>query len=167
MWSHNLPVRSTKHTHISIMPPINSQRQPADDFSNHPLTHCSACQSALHSPGRDAVSFLLIEQLTIPLVGCDEHLEQFRSVCAFTTADEPELLDHHPAGGIHCPGCRLAPQNPEQPVIPITDGAVAILACPQHQTDIITRFESGLQTQQQLTTSLDSDDNRFSSERGI
>lgn len=137
------------------MPPVDTQQQPADDPSGHPPVQCSACQSALHSPGREAVSFLLLDQFTIPLVACDDHLEQFRSVCGLTTVDTPELLGHHPAGGIHCPGCRLAPHNPEQPVIPVEDGAVVILACPQHQSDIITRFDAGLQTQQQLTTSLD------------
>ncbi|WP_302080537.1 hypothetical protein [Salinibaculum rarum] len=137
------------------MSPVETQQQPADDSSGHPPVPCSACQSALRSPERDAVSFLLLDQFTIPLVGCEEHLEQFRSVCALTTEDEAELLDHHPAGGINCPGCRLAPHNPEQPVMPISDGAVAILACPQHQSDIITRFHSGLQTRQQLTKSLE------------
>lgn len=137
------------------MSPVDTQNQSADEHRDHPPVQCGACQSALHSSGRDAVSFLLLDQFTIPLLGCDEHLEQFRSVCGLTTTDEPELLNHYPAGGIHCPGCRLAPHNPEQPVIPIENGAVVVLACHQHQSDIITRFDSGVQTQQQLTTSLD------------
>lgn len=149
------------------MPPVDTQRESTDDSSNHLPVHCPACQSALHSPERDRVSFLLIDQFTIPLAGCDEHLDQFRSVCALTTTNEVELLDHHPAGGINCPGCRLAPHNPEQPVIPIEDGAVAVLACPQHQSDIITCFESGLRTRQQLTTSLDSNYDLYLSEHEI
>lgn len=143
------------YIHVTIMSPADTQRQPAEGPSGHPPIQCGECRSALHSSGRDAVSFLLLDELTIPLVGCDEHLEQFCSICALTTAEEPELLDYHPAGGIHCPGCRLAPHNPEQPVIPVEDGAIVVLACPQHQSDIISRFDSGLQTRQQLTTSLE------------
>ena len=38
---------------------------------------CSMCKAALESPGRETVSFLLLDQFTIPLVGCPEHLQQF------------------------------------------------------------------------------------------
>jgi hypothetical protein len=29
------------------------------------------------------------------------------------------------------------------------------MACPQHQTEVLNRFQSGLETQQQLTSSID------------
>ncbi|MEF8827592.1 MAG: hypothetical protein V5A49_01080 [Haloarcula sp.] len=45
--------------------------------------------------------------------------------------------------------------NPQQPVIQVQDGAVAVLACPKHQSEIITRFHTGLDTQQQLTAQFD------------
>jgi hypothetical protein len=40
-------------------------------------------------------------------------------------------------------------------MIAVEDGAVAVLACPDHQTDILDRFRTGLETQQQLTATLD------------
>lgn len=137
------------------MPTEDARHRPSEPPDGLPPIQCSACRSVLRSHGREAVSFLLLDQLTIPIVGCDAHLERFASVCEFTTEESGELLDHHPAGGINCPGCRLAPHNPEQPLVPVESGAVAILACPQHQSEIIERYHSGRQTQQQLTASLD------------
>jgi len=137
------------------MSPADSSQQQTDDFQSHPPIQCDACESALHSTSGHTLSFLLLDQLILPLVGCTEHLEKFAAVCGFTTEDTAELLDHRPAGGINCPSCHLAPNNPDQPVIPIQDGAVAILACPEHQEAIVDRFHTGLDLQQQLTASLD------------
>lgn len=127
----------------------------AGDLEGHQPDLCNACQAALQSVGRDTVSFLLLDQLTIPLVGCDEHLEQFRSVCELTTENTVELLDHVPAGGLPCPGCRLARHNPEQAIIPVDNGIVPVLACPTHQSDIAQRYWTGLETRQQLTSSIE------------
>ena len=137
------------------MPPVDTSRQQPDGFQNHASVQCDACESALHSPEGRSIAFLLLDQLTVPLIGCDQHREQFTSVCGLTTEDTPDLLSHRPAGGINCPSCHLAPHSPGHPVIPVQGGAVAVLACPQHQTEIVDRFRSGLETQQQLTAPLD------------
>jgi len=115
---------------------------------------CEACQSAIHSENQSQTSFLLLDQLTIPVVSCDDHLEQFTSVCDLTTEDSAELLHHYPAGGICCPGCRNARYSAGYPMIPIHDGAIVVPACPEHQSTILQRFQTGLQTQRQLTASL-------------
>jgi hypothetical protein len=117
---------------------------------------CGACRSAFKSADRTAVSFLLVETLTVPLIGCDDHLEQFRSICGLTTEKRAKLLKHAPAGGLPCPGCRHASYNTQHPIIPLNGGALALLTCSTHQADIITRFRTGLRTQGQLTSSLDS-----------
>lgn len=137
------------------MSPVDSSHPRPDDFENHPPVQCDACESALHANGDHKVSFLLLDQLTLPLVGCDDHLEQFTDVCGLTTTDTADLLHHRPAGGIICPGCRLAPHNPDQPLIPVKAGAVAVLACPEHQAEIVDRFQTGLATQQRLKSSVD------------
>lgn len=136
------------------MSPADSSQQQRDDFSRQPPIQCDACESALHANG-GAFSFLIMEQLRLPLIGCTQHLEQFRFVCGLTTDTTAEILDHYPAGGITCPSCRLAPHTTDHVVVPVQDGAVAILACQEHQAKIIDRFHTGLDTQQQLTTSLD------------
>lgn len=136
-----------------VLPETQQPRPDAPD--GYPPIRCEACQSALQSPGREAISFLLLDTLTVPLVGCRDHLEEFRSVCGHTTQGTAKLLDHRPAGGIACPGCRLAPHNPQQPMIPLGDGIIAVLACPKHQSEIIERFHTGLQTRRQITSSLD------------
>jgi hypothetical protein len=102
------------------------------------------------------MSYLLIDQLTVPIAGCADHREQFRSICEFSTDRDADLLEHHPAGGITCPGCRQAPHRVHHPVIPLGGGAVTVIACTAHETDVLEHFQTGLQTQQQLTTSLDS-----------
>ncbi|MES3517358.1 MAG: hypothetical protein PPP58_06820 [Natronomonas sp.] len=131
----------------------DTQPTPAGE---QPPVRCDACRAALRTPDRTAMSFLLAGRLTIPVVGCEDHLEQFREVCGFATDGTVELLDHRPAGGITCPGCRLAPHNLHHPVVSLGGGAVTVLACPTHRTAVLERFQTGLQTHQQLTTSLDS-----------
>lgn len=129
--------------------------QPQSDMNQgQSAIHCESCQSALRSDSHQAVSFLLLDQLTIPLISCDDHLEQFTSLCGLTTEDTATLLHHHPAGGICCPACRLAPYTSAQPIISLQDGAIAVIACPEHQAEIANRFQTGLQTQQQLTSTL-------------
>lgn len=101
------------------------------------------------------MSFLLLDQLTIPVLSCDEHLEQFSSVCGLTSEDTADLLSHRPAGGVSCPSCRLAPYNSSHPLVQVQDGAIIPMACPKHQSEIVQRFHTGIQTQHQLTASLD------------
>lgn len=134
-----------------VVAPRDSQ---SDDDRDHPPVQCNGCRSALHSPSRQETSFLLLGQLAVPLLGCDEHLERFSTICGWTSDDAPELLDHPPAGGIRCPSCRLAPYDPGKPLVAVQDGAVAVTACVEHQSEIVERFRTGLQTQQQLTSDL-------------
>jgi len=135
------------------MAPDTPDRQSDDDAI--PPVECVACRSAFEAVGRQTVSFLLLDQLTVPLVGCDDHLERFTTVCGFTTETDADLLAHPPAGGITCAGCRLAPYNPNKLVIPVETGAVGVLACPDHQSEIVDRFQTGHETRAQLTSSLD------------
>jgi hypothetical protein len=132
------------------------QRRSAD-LQEEPPIQCEACRAALFAGGRarDALSFLIVDELTVPLVGCDEHVEQFAAACGLTTQGSADLLRHRPAGGVQCPSCRLAVRNPTQPMIPVEDGAVVVPACPQHQADTVGRFHAGRRTQHQLTTTLD------------
>ncbi len=125
-----------------------------DDIQGHPPIQCEDCESALHSRD-DSVSFLLLDQLTIPIIGCGDHVDQFVSICELTTTGRADIIKHRPAGGIRCPSCQLTHYNLHQPVIPIQTGAVALMACPQHQTEVFNRFQSGLETQQQLTSSIE------------
>lgn len=116
--------------------------------SPHPS--CPDCRAALEATGREAVSFLLVESLTVPVVGCEVHLEQFRLLCGLTADDTATLLSHRPAGGVQCPGCRRATQTLEQPVVRIGHGAAAVLACETHEEDVIERFRAGLQARGEL-----------------
>lgn len=137
------------------MDTVDTHQLSADTPDSQQSIRCDACESALRSPGRETISFLLLDQFTIPLVGCNDHLEQFSSICGLTTEKGVKLLDHRPAGGLPCPGCRHASYNTQQPIIPLEGGALAVLACPTHQSDIINRFRTGLRTQHQLTSALD------------
>lgn len=116
---------------------------------------CADCESALRSPGRETVSFLLLDRFTIPLVGCEDHLEQFSVVCGLATEDSAELLGHHPAGGLTCPGCRNAAYDTQRPVVPVGNGGLGLLACSTHQSAIVGKFRAGLQIRQRLDASLD------------
>jgi len=133
---------------------VELDHPPADPADSPSSIRCTACDAALRSPGRDTVSFLLIDQLTIPLVGCPEHRDQFSTVCGLTTEGSATVLEHRPAGGIQCPGCRHASYRHQHPVLPVGTGAVGILACPAHQDDIIGRYRTGLQTRHHLTESI-------------
>lgn len=138
------------------MPPVDFRQSRSDTDAGQPAIHCDECQSALHSERRQAVSFLLLDQLRIPVVSCDDHLERFASICGLTTEDTATVLDHRPAGGICCPGCRLARHNVTQPMIPIEAGAIVSMACPAHQSAIVQRFHTGLETKHHLSSSLGS-----------
>lgn len=133
----------------------DTQQGPADTDDSQLSVRCDACAAALASPGRPTISFLLLDQFTIPLVGCDEHLEQFSSVCGLTTENGVSLLNHRPAGGLTCPGCRNASYNARQAVVPMAGGALAVIACPDHRSDIMERFRTGLETRHTLTASLE------------
>ena len=127
----------------------------SDSHHRNQFIQCAACESALQSPGRESVSFLLLDQLTIPLVGCDNHLEEFCSLCGLATEGRAQLLNHRPAGGVNCPSCRHAPHKPQQPIIPVGGGGLAILACTTPQSDILARFRTGLQVRHHLNSSID------------
>ncbi len=111
---------------------------------------CPDCRAALASGGRQALSFLLVGTLTVPVVGCDGHLAEFRAICELTTEGNAELLDHLPAGGVRCPACRNHSQGGGVPLVFIEAGAVGIIACERHATAIIERYQAGQQTRQQL-----------------
>ncbi len=141
------------------MPSDKLQHPHAESIDEEPAIQCDACQSILESKRQQDIAFLLLDQLTVPLIGCETHLEQFGSICGLTSDDTADLLQHQPAGGITCPSCRLAPHNPGQPMIPVQDGAIVAMACPEHQSKIMQRFQMGLQTHQQLTSTLDTPTN--------
>lgn len=134
---------------------VDTPRSPADSPDSGQTIRCGACESALHSPGRQSISFLLLDQFTIPLVGCDDHVEQFSALCGLSTDSNAEVLNHRPAGGLHCPGCRRASYRPQQSVIQVGDGGLVALACSTHHSDIVSRFRTGLQVQHTLDSSLD------------
>jgi hypothetical protein len=140
-----------------IMSPDGLDGDHPDFMQDYSAVQCDDCQSVLESGGEQFMSFLLLDQLTIPVISCDNHLEEFTSICGLTTENTVDLLHHEPAGGIRCPGCRVAPYNPVQPLIPVQGGAIAVSACPDHQLEIVNRFQTGLQTQQRLSSGLDTD----------
>jgi hypothetical protein len=116
---------------------------------------CAACRRALRGGGLDAVSFLLLDELRVPLVGCAEHTARFARTCGLTTAGSAELLAHRPAGGVGCPGCRLAPRRPDQAVVPVVDGAVAVVACETHREAARARYRTGTAARGHLTADVD------------
>lgn len=105
----------------------------------------------MRSPTRGELSFLLLDHLTVPLVGCADHVERFASVCGYTTANATTVIEHRPAGGVSCPSCRLVPYSPDQLVVPVESGAVGVLACPDHRDELVERFQAGLETRRQLS----------------
>lgn len=134
------------------MPAAESpQQEMLDDYS---AIQCDECQSVIESENSRRMSFLILDQLTVPLLGCEDHLRQFTTICGYTSEQSADLLQHRPAGGIQCPSCRNGLQTAAQPLIPIQDGVVLPLACPEHQSKVMQRFFTGLQTQQQLTATL-------------
>jgi len=128
--------------------------EPGD--GDEPPVPCADCRSALASVSRDTVSFLLLDQFTVPVVGCSAHLEQFRAVCGFTTDGRAELLAHQPAGGITCPACRRASHAAGHAMIPVEGGAAVLLGCPDHQSKIASRYQTGQRTRRQLSDDFDS-----------
>ena len=154
-----LPWRTPNHLSVVqppnyIMSPTDFQQSRSETVDNQPAIDCDACQSVLDPDGQQSVSFLLLDHLRIPLLSCDDHLEQFTSICELTSNDTATLLHHQPAGGISCPGCRFASYSMAQSLVPVQDGAIVPVACPEHQSKIIQRFQTGLQTHQQLTSGL-------------
>jgi hypothetical protein len=115
---------------------------------------CAACRATLRSGGRDALSVLLVDRLRIPVVGCDDHLDRFAATCDLGSDGSTDLLGHRPAGGITCPTCRLAPRSPEQALVAVDDGAVAVVACPRHRDAVVDRFAAGARTRRRLPTDL-------------
>ncbi|MFC7196024.1 hypothetical protein ACFQL4_17610 [Halosimplex aquaticum] len=81
-------------------------------------------------------------------------MQEFTAVCGLTSEDSADLLDHLPAGGVRCPGCRNARYDSSHPLVPVQDGGVVITACPTHQSAIVERFRAGLRTHEQLTATL-------------
>lgn len=144
------------------MPTPDADHSQSAIDQSFPSVGCDDCQSVLRTASSQSISFLLLDQLTIPLIGCNDHLEEFTSICGLTTTHATNLLHHRPAGGLPCPGCQLAPHNPTQPMIAVQDGVVVVLACPDHQAEIIDRFQTGLETQDQLATGLDGGSGRNS-----
>lgn len=137
------------------MPSTALHDSDSDGAGGRSAIPCDACQSAIRSDGQRTVSFLLLDRFTIPVLGCDDHLDQFASVCGLTSKDPVELLHHRPAGGISCPGCRHARYAAGHPMIPVHGGAVLVPACPEHQSAITQRFHTGRRTRHRLTASLD------------
>ena len=137
------------------MTPVDSQGSRPDAPDGEPAIHCEACQSAVNADGGHDLSYLLLDRLTIPVLSCADHSEEFAAVCALTTDDAATLLDHRPAGGVQCPACRKAPYATEQPMVPVEDGALVVLACPEHQAEVVQRYQTGLETREQLTATLD------------
>ncbi|MFB6167609.1 MAG: hypothetical protein ABEJ43_02055 [Haloferacaceae archaeon] len=116
---------------------------------------CASCRTALRGGGTDAVSFLLLEGLRVPLVGCEDHLARFARTCGLTSEGSADLLEHRPAGGVGCPACRLAPRRPDQFVVPVADGAVAIVACETHRDATRARYEAGGEAREHLSADVD------------
>ena len=136
------------------MPP--TAPPPAVPGDDGPPVPCGDCRSALAAVTRDSVAFLLLDQFTLPVLGCVDHLEQFRAVCGLTTDGRAELLTHRPAGGITCPACRHASHGGGHAMIPIEGGAAVLLGCPDHQSTIASRYQAGQEARQQLSADLDS-----------
>lgn len=139
------------------MPSTEFDLSQSDDGGDPSSVRCAACRSALRSESDRGTSFLLLDRFTVPVLGCEDHLQEFVSVCGLTADDSAELLEHYPAGGVRCPGCRNARYDATHPAIAVRDGAVVVVACPEHRSAIVDRFRTGLETREQLTASLGTD----------
>lgn len=126
-----------------------------DGSGDRPAVDCEACQSVIDDESDRTVSFLLLDHLTIPVRSCERHLDRFSTICGLTSEDVARVLDHYPAGGVACPACRNARYDASRPMVSVEDGMVVLTACPDHRTQILQRFDTGLETHQQLTASLD------------
>ena len=133
------------------MRPTDGPDTAATPPSGESPIRCDACQSAIDPEGEQDVGFFLLDHLTIPVLGCEDHLDRFASICGLTSGDDADVLNHRPAGGIRCPGCRNARYNAGHAALPVGDGAIVVPACAEHQAELAQRFQSGLATQSQLT----------------
>ena len=52
------------------MDAVDYDESPMTPVDDPQLIRCGMCETALRSPSRDTLSFLLLNQFTIPLVGC-------------------------------------------------------------------------------------------------
>jgi len=142
------------------MPDEVAPRPEADERDDRPAVACEDCQSVIDDESDRTVSFLLLDHLTIPVRSCETHLDRFSSICGLTTEDSPRVLDHYPAGGVACPACRNARYDASHPMVAVDGGMVVVTACPDHQSQILGRFDTGLETREQLTATLDGVDTR-------
>jgi hypothetical protein len=139
------------------MPDEERPRSEPNGRGDRPAVGCDACQSVIDDESDRTASFLLLDHLTIPVRGCETHLDRFSTICGLTTEDAARVLDHYPAGGVACPACRNARYDTTHPMVSVDDGMVVVTACPDHQSQILQRFDTGLETREQLTASLGGD----------
>lgn len=148
--ARSTPLTEREPRRVTMAPTPDRPVADADTDAALGTVACEACRDRLRSAGRGAVAFLLLDHLRVPIVGCDDHRERFASVCGLTSTEGAELLTHRPAGGLACPGCRNAPRRASQPVLPVDDGVVAVVACARHREAVVGRYEAGLEARSAL-----------------